>query len=135
MNEIHPAREMDCNGSKKWYLTNLSRPRFHGLIAYIDGKKGYYCLTRKAGKFLRGEAIPQYAIISKATGHQEGYWMPETYKITRRDVLKDDDVAYWEGDQQRMIDIIDPIEHSGQLSLFGTRPKIHLVLRQEMVKV
>jgi|GEM_PF-4052023 len=118
VNEIHPARELDFTGEKKWFLTNLSRPRFHGLIAYVKDKKGYYCLTRKAGKFLRGLPIAQYAIISKAEGHNIGYWMPDEYQITMKELLKSDELPYWEGDAMKVLDIIDPperiIETAGQ---------------------
>ncbi|MCX6785949.1 MAG: hypothetical protein NTZ18_03820 [Candidatus Komeilibacteria bacterium] len=123
-NEIHPAREMDCSGNKKWFLTNLSRPRFHGLIAYIDGKPGYYCLTRKAGQFLHGKAIPQYAIISKVTGHQEGYFEAERCLVTLRELLKGD-VPMWAGEQSRMIDYLDPVApDNGQVKLFNFGIKI-----------
>lgn len=108
VNEIHPARELDLSGKKKWYLTNLSRPRFHGLIAYVRDKKGFYCLTRKAGKFLRGEPVAHYAIISKTEGHQIGYWEPEKYQVTLKQLRKDAEIPYWEGDQMRMIEYLDP---------------------------
>lgn len=115
VNEIHPARELDVSGPNKWFLTNLSRPRFHGLIAYVDDKKGYYCLTRKAGKFLRGEAVPKHAVVSKVTGHQEGYWLADQERVTLRDLLNDP--FQWEGDNNRMIDQIYPTEQE-TISLF-----------------
>ena len=116
INEIHPARELDFSGDKKWFLTNLSRPRFHGLIAYIKEKKGYYCLTRKAGKFLRGEPVLKWAVISKVTGHQEGYWSER--KVTIGGLLKSD--VMWEGDVERFINFLDPIEER-QMSLFNNQ--------------
>ncbi len=62
---------------------NASRPRFHGLIAHVDGEPGHYCLTNKGMKFLRGEPVPRHAIISKVEGHNIGYWHPEdTVRIT-----------------------------------------------------
>lgn len=119
-NEIHPARELELSGRKKWFLTNLSRPRFHGLIAYVRGKRGYYCLTQKAGKFLRGEPVPKYAIISKITGHQIGYWEPEKYQTTIREILRGG--VQWEGDAQRMIDYLDPpIGKTAQMRLFNAQ--------------
>lgn len=133
LNEIHPTKELGWSKEKdkQWFVTNLSRPRFHGLIAYVKNKPGYYCLTKKAGEFLRGKSIPQFAIVSKVTGHQEGYWQPERYRITRGEVLKDDDIPYWEGDQQRMIDYLDPVEKSGQQTLlFMPRQSYNYVLRQ-----
>lgn len=113
VNEVHPGREMGLDGDKKWYLTNLSRPRFHGLIAYVKDKKGYYCLTRKAGQFLRGHSIPRYAIISKSEHHQIGYWEPDKHRITLQEAIKSDEMPYWEGDVSRMIDKLDPV-HAGQ---------------------
>jgi hypothetical protein len=116
VNEIHPSREMDMTGKKQWFLTNLSRPRFHGLIAYVDGKKGYYCLTRKAGMFLRNESIAKYAIISKVSGHQEGYWMPEENQVRMRELLGED--IMWEGEIDRMIDSLYRQETKSMPTLF-----------------
>ena len=134
INELHPKKETDwaTNKEKTWFLTNLSRPRFFGLIAYVKEKKGYYCLTKKAGKFLRGEDIEQYAIISKSTGHNIGYWQPEKYRINLKEILKSDELPYWEGDQQKIINIIDPIIYSGQQTLFEQKT-FNFVLRQERV--
>lgn len=125
INEVHPARELNWKDDEKWKLTNLSRPRFHGLIAFVKGKKGFYCLTKKAGKFLRGEAIPRYAIISKVTGHQEGYWQTEQYQATFKELFTDSEIPYWEGAEKRMLDIIDPVERQGQQTL-----SFNFVLRQ-----
>lgn len=116
VNEVHPAQELGLDGDKKWYLTNLSRPRFHGLIAYVKDKKGYYCLTRKAGKFLRGYPIPRYAIISKVEGHQIDYWEAEKHQITLQEALKSDELPYWEGDVAKAIDMLDS-ENKGQATL------------------
>ncbi len=118
VNEIHPAREMDMTGKKKWHLTNLSRPRFHGLIAHIKDKRGYYCLTRKAGQFLRGKPIAQYAIISKAEKHNVGYWLPEKYQVTLKEMLRTDELPYWEAAESMMIEYLDPAEENGQQDLF-----------------
>lgn len=38
---------------------NFQKLRFHGLVAKIDGKAGFWCITRRGGQFLRGEiALP-----------------------------------------------------------------------------
>jgi hypothetical protein len=116
INEIHPAREMNIAPEKKWQLTNLSRPRFHGLIAYVRDKKGYYCLTKKAGKFFRGAPISRFAIISKAQGHQIGYWEPEIHQITLQEALKSDEIPWWSGDETKMIDQLDH-QDEGQQTL------------------
>ena len=135
VNEIHPKKETDwaTKKDKTWFLTNLSRPRFHGLIAYKNDKKGFYCLTRKAGQFLRGKSIPQFAIISKTTGHQIGYWKELEHQITLKEVLKTDELPYWEANENRMIEFLDPAERTGQQSLFSCN--YNFVLRQERINV
>ena len=107
INAIHPRKEMEVHGGYDYeamilsgkmtsnMVGNLSRPRFHGLIAKIKGEAGNYCLTSKGARFLKGEEIHRYAIISKATGHQVGYWMPEKYQVELTDFSVDD--LYWEG--------------------------------------
>jgi len=107
INAIHPRKEMEVNESANVLLFcydtmilegnltsnmvgNLSRPRFHGLIARIKGEAGNYCLTTKGARFLNGTPIPRYAIISKVTGHQEGYWQPEKYQVSIKDFYTDD---------------------------------------------
>ena len=114
VNEVHPRREMELKPqeglpvgrmAQEGYLTsnqvgNLSRPRFHGLIASIDGRPGWYCLTRKGAAFLRGANIPKYAIVSKALGRQIGYWNEQDQRITARELVKSD-LPRWE------LDIVD----------------------------
>lgn len=109
VNEVHPRREMETIPQKGLssaqmiqegllssnQVGNLSRPRFHGLIAAIEGRSGYYCLTRKGAQFLRGADIPRYAIISKVRGHQVGYWHEHEERITIRQLLKAD-APRWE---------------------------------------
>jgi len=109
INEIHPTRELNWSGKKQWYITNLSKLRFHGLIAYIDReeKAGYYCLTRKAGQFLRGGSIPKYAIISKITRHQEGYFDSENRQVSLQELLKSD-LPNWEYKELSIIDYLNP---------------------------
>lgn len=108
INVVHPRKEMEVNPhnisveirNQEGYLTsnevgNLSRPRFHGLIAKIKENPGNYCLTTKGAKFLKGESVPRFAIISKAEGHQIGYWRPEIYQCTIKDFISQGE--YWEG--------------------------------------
>lgn len=102
INAIHPRKEMEREKAAvgMGFLTsnqvgNLSRPRFHGLIASLDGAAGNYCLTKKGAKFLRGEAIPRYAIVSKSEGHNIGYFHPEEL-VCRIADFKDPE-EYWEG--------------------------------------
>ena len=108
INAIHPRKEMEIRPRQSDYnsmiqddcltsnmVGNLSRPRFHGLIAKIKGQPGNYCLTSKGAKFLKGEEIPRYAIIDKTVGHQVGYWMNEKYRATLKDFSLEEEL--WEG--------------------------------------
>ena len=113
INVIHPRKEMEIDPNrfspgafdydlmvKEGHLTsnmvgNLSRPRFHGLIAKVKNEPGNYCLTSKGGDFLKGESIPKYAVIDKTTGHKKEYWLSEKYRVTIKDFSSDEE--YWEG--------------------------------------
>ncbi len=108
INCIHPRKEMEIGRYELDYETmikegqltsnqvgNLSRPRFHGLIAAVDGNPGNYCLTTKGATFLHHGSVPKYAIISKVTGHQIGYWKPDKYRCTIDDFKPD--MEYWQG--------------------------------------
>ena len=108
-NCIHPRKEMEMGKSqlnynqmiREGYLTstmvgNLSKARSQGLIAQIEGKSGYYCLTHKGAEFLKGASIPKYAIMSKITGHNIGYWHENEDRVKMKDLIKDGN--YWEID-------------------------------------
>lgn len=108
INVIHPRKEMECTGKKLSYqdmvqngqltsnqVGNLSRARFHGLIAAVRGHAGSYCLTTKGAQFLKGASVPKFAIISKSDGRQIGYWEEEKNQCTIRDFTPD--TEYWEG--------------------------------------
>lgn len=90
VNLIHPRKEMEVTSEsvgafstmhdriKNGQLTsnqvgNLSRARFHGLIARVSSEKGCYLLTRKGARFLKGDDVPRFAIISKTEKRQIGY--------------------------------------------------------------
>ena len=94
INVVHPRKEMEGQYLSSNDVGNLSRARFHGLIAKVKGEKGNYLLTTKGAKFLRGEAIPKYAIVSKVTGHNAGYFEPEI-TVTIKELLQAG--VYWEG--------------------------------------
>lgn len=133
INQVHPARELKWGEQKEtqWYLTNLSVPRFHGLIAYVGKEKnGFYCLTRKAGKFLRGQLVPRYAIVSKSDGQQIGYWNSEKHQVTMRELLNDSEIPFYDGAEKRFIDYLDPREISGQQTLFQN---YNFVLKQQKI--
>ena len=107
INCIHPRKEMEVPRTpnrdlmiKDGHITsnmvgNLSRLRFHGLIARTGDQSGNYCMTRKGADFRRGKLIPRYAEINKKTKHKERYWMPEKYQVSIRDFSLDEE--YWEG--------------------------------------
>lgn len=95
INAVHPRKEMEGRTLTSNQVGNLSRPRFHGLIASLEGETGNYVLTRKGSAFLRGEFIPKYAIISKSEGHQIGYAEPEKFKVSVKDF--DSQIDFWEG--------------------------------------
>lgn len=140
INIIHPRKEIETSDLidydlmiKEGMLTsnmvgNLSRPRFHGLIARVKDNPGNYCLTHKGAEFLKGKEIPRFAIISKTEGHQIGYHLPEEYTVTIKDFVKDED--YWEG---ITFDIVEgrivkdlPIkkENAEQTKLFNTQRSV-----------
>ncbi len=109
INIIHPRKEMEFRlqpGGNYYEMIragmltsnqvgNLSRARFHGLVARIKGNPGNYCLTSKGAQFLRGREIPRFAIISKVEKRQIGYYEPYDYTVQIKDFATDED--YWEG--------------------------------------
>ena len=109
INFIHPRKEMEFRlpAGGNYYemiragmltsnqVGNLSRPRFHGLIARIKDNPGNYCLTTKGAQFLKGREIPRFAIISKAEKKQVGYYKQFDYTAKVKDFATDED--YWEG--------------------------------------
>ena len=129
-NNVHPRNEMEISAPdhglnsatmiKEGYLTsnqvgNLSRPRFHGLIAKSRYGTGYYLLTKKGADFLRGKEIPRYAIVSKAEKHQVGYFEPELFSVTIKDFTSEDE--YWEGINYTIQDeqVVRDVPTQGQL--------------------
>lgn len=63
-NKIHPVKDLkgtpyELSADQR---ANWTKLRFHGLVAKygqdIDREGGYWVITRKAGRFLQGEAIP-----------------------------------------------------------------------------
>jgi hypothetical protein len=97
INCVHVNKELVGKYLTPIQMTNMSRPRSHGLIAHVrgEGMKGNYLLTRKGAAFLRGERIPKYAIMSKTENRQIGYFEPETETIAITDFNGSED--YWEG--------------------------------------
>ena len=107
-NKVHPRKEMEVSGRDVKYremvmdghltsnqVGNLSRARFHGLIAAVRGEPGFYLITRKGANFLQGEEVPKFAIISKTDKKQVGYFGEEKVKIS--DFIRSKNEEYWEG--------------------------------------
>jgi hypothetical protein len=136
INVIHPRKEMENklvagvsykDMIKEGMLTsndvgNLSRPRFHGLIAHVKGNPGNYCLTTKGAWFLKGRSIPRFAIISKSEHCQVGYYMAEEQTITIKDLVYEDE-AYWQGInfdivEGRIVKELPPRKEFAQNTLF-----------------
>lgn len=95
INRVHPRKEMEGEYLTSNQVGNLSRARFHGLIARVRDEKGNYLLTRKGAQFLRGEAIPKYAIISKVDHKNAGYFEEQKLTVTVRDLIGKEE--RWEG--------------------------------------
>lgn len=75
---------------------NALRPKYHGLIAQVEGGgKGEYLLTPKGAQFLRGMAVPSIAIIDKTQHKKQDYFEPEVYRTTIGEILHDDQ-PYWD---------------------------------------
>lgn len=82
VNNVHPRKELENASLTSNEVGNLSRPRFHGLIAKVRGEPGHYLITKKGHQFLDGWPILRTAIIQKATvyepAHNAGY-VPDDY--------------------------------------------------------
>ena len=106
INVVHPTKEMEVSGAAPdfrsgWLnsnqIGNISRAHRHGLVAAVEGKgnAGNWLLTPKGAKFLKGARIPRYALVSKVTGHQEGYINPGTLTVTIGELLRKEE--HWDG--------------------------------------
>lgn len=112
INAIHPTKEMEIPAARYDYRTsmlegkltstqigNISRAHRHGLLAKVKGHPGNWCLTTKGAEFLKGSKIPRFAVVSKVTGHQIGYWGYEKddrpWYCTIGEFRPDQE--YWEG--------------------------------------
>lgn len=97
INCVHVNKELVGKYLTPLDMTNMTRPRAHGLIAKVkgDGMKGNYLLTTKGAQFLRGERVPKYALMSKVEGHQIGYLEPDIHTVTINDFLAPG--QKWEG--------------------------------------
>ena len=103
INVIHPGKEMVV-AAREWSINrmlqdgsitpqmwkNLTQIKQHGLIARVKGEVGNYLLTTKGAKFLRGERIAKYAIISKVDKRNIGYWLPDEETVCFKEFIDDD---------------------------------------------
>ena len=79
-NYFHLAQ--DLNLSKTEY-NNFQKLRFHALVAHVDGKPGYWLITKRGGQFLRGETtIPKSVktFRNRVMDHSEELVHIENYK-------------------------------------------------------
>lgn len=51
-NEFHLQKDLHLTVNQ---FSNFTKLRFHGLVAKVEGKAGYWLITKKGGEFLRGE--------------------------------------------------------------------------------
>ena len=51
-NEFHLQKDLHLSVNE---FCNFTKLRFHGLVAKVDGKPGFWLVTRRGGQFLRGE--------------------------------------------------------------------------------
>jgi len=109
VNCVHPRNDMETKPYTDMHhdgflssnqVGNLSRARFHGLIARVKDMPGSYCLTSKGAKFLRGEAVQAAAIVSKVEKRNIGYL--ENYNTTLKEIIKDD--VRWKGLDYEVVD-------------------------------
>lgn len=95
INAVHLTKELQGKGLTAYQIGNVSRLRFHGLIAKIKGEAGNYCLTRKGIAFLEGREIPKIAFIQKSqAGHGAKLLEYGDEMCTIRDFATG---QYWEG--------------------------------------
>jgi hypothetical protein len=60
-NEFH--LQHDLTSLTKNEYNNFQKLRFHGLVAKVDSKAGYWLITKRGGQFLRGEiAVPMHVV-------------------------------------------------------------------------
>ncbi len=118
VNAVNPRKEMEVGSREKInykdmvtmgmmtsiHVGNLSKARFHGLIARIES--GQYCITDKGFAFLKGEKVPKFAVVDKTTSSNIGYWGflvagKNNYWCSIDDFKPD--MEYWEGIKYNVI--------------------------------
>lgn len=99
-NCIHPRKEVEGKELTSNQVGNLSRPRFHGLVAKVKENPGHYCITNKGVDFLKGRQVDKYCIVSKVDKKQVGYYQPGMNMVTIHDVSPE----YWEFPNIEIVD-------------------------------
>jgi len=74
VNAVHLSKELLAEELLTHHdVGNISRPRFHGLVAKVSENAGNYCLTNKGLDFLNGKQVESIALIKKATDKVPAY--------------------------------------------------------------
>lgn len=81
-------------------LQNILRPKYFGLIAQGEDP-GYYLLTKKGSKFLRGETVNRSAVVDKLT-HSKKLYLEDAGMITIGELLKSSSIFFWEGEKAKL---------------------------------
>lgn len=77
-NEFHLQDDLHLSVNE---FSNFTKLRFHGLVAHVKDKSGYWLITKRGGEFLRGEiSIPKQVktFRNRVIDHS-----PDTVNITR----------------------------------------------------
>lgn len=81
-------------------IGNVSRARYHGLIAFVERSSGVYLLTPKGADFIHGKDVYKTAIIDKVHGKNAGYYEPDGYVNINQLLRKETEM--WSGNLQRL---------------------------------
>lgn len=101
LKEMHPNLPAMAHAGKMTatMIDNVLVPKYHGLVAQGE-EPGHYLVTRKGWKFLAGLPIVRYVIVDKRTHSKLREWEPEI-TVTIKELLKSDEIPFWEGEQAK----------------------------------
>lgn len=112
--EFRSYREMVSGGWMTYKMEgNMSVLHRHGLAAMDANEAGYWVLTKKGARFLGGMEVPAVAIVSKVTGHQEGYFEPGGMTTIHK--LLKSDVPFWSVPEYVATIFAEPVEFTPSL--------------------
>lgn len=93
--EYPSYREMVQDGKMSFrMMSNIGRPRYHGLIAFVDKGTAEYLLTPKGANFLWGRDVPRVAVVDKKTHTKKFYWNEEEDRVTFGLLMKE--APFWD---------------------------------------